>query len=48
MGDRQPRIQREGAPEGVLRVGFAVGRPVDVLADHAVAAAQLRPRGGKA
>ena len=44
MGDRQPRAQRERAAERVFGARLAVGRRLDVLADHAVAAAEVRPR----
>ena len=45
--DRQPRVEREGAAEGVLGAQLAVGRGVDVLADDAVAATEVRPRGSE-
>ena len=45
VGDRQPRVERERAAEGLLGARLAVGRAVDVLADHAVAAAEPRPGG---
>ena len=41
---RQARVELERAAERVLGARLAVGATLDVLADHAVAAAELRPR----
>ena len=45
VGDRQPRVERERAAEGLFGAHLAVGRFLDVLADHAVAAPEMSPRG---
>src|SRR6478609_3491956 len=45
---RVARVERERAAEGLLGAGFAVGRPVDVLADDAMAPSEPGPRRGEA
>ena len=42
LSDGKPRVQREGAPSA-SGSRLAVGRAIDVFADHPVAAAKVRP-----
>ena len=47
VGHREARVQLERAAERILGALFAVRSAVDVLADHAMASAQVSPGGSE-